>query len=111
MMEDITAELHRNSIDDLHRFIKKRECLNNCNMYLIYIYYFLQTCGIVITSLSANSQSKELLWIGIILNALASLINIYEKTNQSIADKMLDNIKHIRSGNYLDESNLVDAVK
>ena len=60
------------------------------------------------TSLSASYNYKELLWVGIALNALASLVSVYEKINKSISDKMFDNIKKIKEGDYIDESNIIN---
>jgi len=104
-MTDVDSILQKNAIDDLNKFIKKRTCLNNCNMYLTYIFHLLQTCGMITTTISASYDYKEILWIGIGINALATLINIYEKINKSISNKLLENIKSIKAGNYLDESN------
>ena len=106
--KDVELILHKNVIDDLQRFIKKRACLNNCNIYLTYLFHLLQTCGMITTTLSASYNYKELLWIGIGVNALASLISIYEKINQSVSDKLLENIKYIKDGDYLDESNQIN---
>ena len=104
--------LKQNSIDDLNKFIKKRTCLNKCNIFLTYFFHFLQTCGMITTTLSASYDYKELLWIGISLNATASLISIYEKINQTISDTMLENIKNIKDGKYIDESHeiLIDEI-
>jgi hypothetical protein len=103
-MNEIDAIFKKNSIDDLEKFIKKRACLNNCNMYLTYLFHLLQAGGMITTAISASYNYKEVLWIGIGLNAASSLISIYEKINQSISDKLLENIKSIKTGDYLDES-------
>ena len=107
-LSDIDAILKKNSIEDLEKFIKRRACINNCNICFTYLFHFLQTCGMITTSISASYNYKELLWIGIGLNALASLVSIYEKTNQTIADKMLENIKNIKQGEYIDEANQIN---
>ena len=101
--------LYKNSIDDLELFIKRRSCLNNCNIFLTYLFHLLQTGGMIVTTVSASYNYKELLWIGISLNAFASLISIYEKINQSVSDKMLESIKCIKSGEYLDEAHLINT--
>lgn len=103
-MNEIDAIFKKNSIDDLEKFIKKRACLNNCNMYLTYLFHLLQAGGMITTAISASYNYKEVLWIGISLNAASSLISIYEKINQNISDKLLENIKSIKTGDYLDES-------
>jgi hypothetical protein len=73
-------------------------------MYLTYLFHFLQAGGMITTAISASYNYKEVLWIGIGLNAASSLISIYEKINQNISDKLLENIKSIKTGDYLDES-------
>lgn len=108
-MNEIDAIFKKNSIDDLEKFIKKRACLNNCNMYLTYLFHLLQAGGMITTTISASYNYKEVLWIGIGLNAAASLISIYEKINQNISDRLLDNIKSIKIGDYLDESNQINT--
>ena len=74
-------------------------------MYLTYLFHFLQTCGMITTTISASYEYKEILWVGIGINALATLISVYEKINKSISNKLLENIKNIKAGEYLDESN------
>jgi hypothetical protein len=49
-----------------------------------------------------------LIWAGIALNILASLINIYEKINNSILKKLYLDIDKIKKGNYLVETQLID---
>ena len=106
---DINEILHKNSLDDLQKFIKRRACLNNCNMFLTYLFHLLQAGGMITTAISATYNYKEVLWIGITLNSVASLISIYEKINQTASDKLLENIKSIKSGEYLDESHQINA--
>ena len=106
---EIEAILKKNSIEDLEKFIKKRSCLNNCNMFLTYLFHLLQTCGMITTTISASYNYKEILWLGIGLNAFATLISVYEKINQTIADKLLENIKSIKAGDYIDESTPINS--
>ena len=106
LSESVEIILHKNSIEDLKKFIEKRACLNSCNLWFTYLFHFLQTCGIITTSLSASYEFRGLVWIGIGFNAAASLVSIYEKANQTISDQMLENIKKIKSGEYLDESSI-----
>jgi hypothetical protein len=98
-----------NELDDLKRFMKKRKCLNLCNMYLIYLFHFVQSVGILTTTIAAGYDMKFLVWCGIGLNILASLINIYEKTNNNILKKLMNEIKTIKDGNYIGEEQLIDT--
>lgn len=105
--QEINNIFESNRLDDLKKFLKKRENLNNFNIYLIYFFHVTQSVGILTTTLAAGYDIKYLVWVGVSLNAIASLINIFEKTNNSISNKLLENIKEIKNGNYLDETNLV----
>ena len=42
IMNEIKKILEDNKIDDLNRFLAKRKCLNNCNMFLVYIFHTIQ---------------------------------------------------------------------
>ena len=101
--KSIDSILQKNAVNDLNKFIKKRDCLNTCNLWFIYLFHFLQTCGMITTSLSASYEFKGLVWVGIAFNAAASLVSIYEKTNQAVSDQLLENIKVIKAGEYIDE--------
>lgn len=113
MPKDISLEIEKilntNRVDDLKAFLKKRQCLNSLNLYLIYLFYLVQSAGILTTSFAAGNNNQNLVWVGISLNIIASLISIYEKTNSSILKKLLNDIKSIIDGNYIDESELVDT--
>ena len=105
MNTEIDSLLAQNAVGDLRKLISKRACLNNCNICFTYLFHFLQTCGMISTSLYASyDDSKTLLWVGVGLNAAASLVNIYEKSNLTFSEKMLEDIKKIKGGEYVDES-------
>jgi hypothetical protein len=50
-----------------------------------------------------------LVWVGIGMNILASLINVYEKLNTNISKKMLRDIISIKNGTYIDQGIVVDG--
>ena len=104
---EINKILYLNKIDDLKKFIKTRNLLNNYNFYSIYIFYLLQSSGILITTIGTGYNMKNLIWVGVGLNSIASLINIYEKINNNISQRLLTNITHIKDGTYLDEDLLI----
>jgi hypothetical protein len=95
--------------DDRKRFLKKRKCLNMTNLFLVYLFYLVQSLGILTTSIAASNYNLELIWLGVALNILASLINIYEKINNSILKKLMDDIECIKNGTYVDERNIIDV--
>ena len=100
--------LDENKVNDLQRFIGKRQCLNTANMYLIYIFHIFQAAGILTTSVAAGYSIKELVWIGVGLNILATLITVFEQTNNNMSKKLLQNIEAIKSGKYIDEDTIVN---
>ncbi len=111
--KDIALEIQtifdNNKINDLQRFLQKRQCLNNTNSYLIYLFHLVQASGILTTSIAAGTSNKELVWIGVGLNIFATLINVYEKTNNSISAKLLSDIKLIKDNHYVDEGEFIDT--
>ncbi len=97
-----------NKLTDLKRFIKKRQSLNSCNICLSYLYYLVQSAGILTTTIGTGYNVKELIWVGIGVNVFASLIHSYEQINNNLSIKLLKNIENIRKNNYIDEDVLVD---
>jgi hypothetical protein len=68
----------------------------------------VQSSGILITSFATGSNNTSLIWVGVTLNIFASLIHIYEKTNNSILKKLLNDIKMIKDGTYIDEQEQIE---
>ena len=99
----------QNELNDLKRFINKRKCLNNSNIYLNYFFHFIQSVGILTTTIAAGYDLKYLIWIGVGLNVLASLVNVYEKTNNDILKKLMEDIQKIKDNKYIDEIPVVDT--
>lgn len=97
-----------NKIDDLKRFIKKRQSLNSCNVCMSYLYYLVQSVGILTTTIGTGYNIKELIWTGIGVNVFAALIHSYEQINNNLSIKLLKNIENIKKNNYVDEDVLVD---
>jgi hypothetical protein len=111
MNKDIIDKIFNdNELEILKNSIQKRHCLNNWSICLIYLFHITQSSGILITSLATSYNIQYLIWIGIGLNLIASLINIFEKTNRNISKKLLENIKSIKDGTFIDEIHL-DATK
>ena len=106
---EINTILNNNKIEDLKKFLEKRNCLNNTNQILNYLFHVIQSAGVLTTTIAAGYNIKELVWVGVGMNILASLINIFEKTNDSISKRMFKNIQAIKNGTYIDEGMLIDA--
>lgn len=109
--EEIQKIFEKNELEDLKRFIKKRESLNKCNMYLSYLFHFVQSSGIFITTIATGYNREEFIWLGVGLNILASLINVYEQLNNNMSKKIMNDIKAIKDNNYVDESLIIEGTK
>ena len=107
----ITKIFNDNELSDLNNFLDKRHCLNNYNLFLMYLFHFIQSSGILVTTIASGYNIKYLIWVGIGLNVFASLINIYEKINNDMLKKLMIDIQKIRDGNYIDESPIIDIEK
>ena len=106
--KDLGAEIQHifdtNKLDDLKEFINRRKCLNNWNIALVYLFHIIQSAGILTTTIAAGYDIKAIVWVGVGLNILASMINIFEKTNNGISKKLMKDIQAIKDGTYVDES-------
>ncbi len=105
---EIQEILENNKVADLKRFIKKRQNLNSCNICLSYLFYLMQSVGILTTTIGTGYDIKELIWTGIGVNILASLIHSYEQVNNNISIKLLKNIESIKKNTYIDEDVMID---
>ena len=101
----------QDKLDDLNRFIDKRKCLNNCNSIMIYLFHIVQSAGILTTTIATGYSMTELIWVGVGLNVIASLINCLEQVNNNMSTKLMKDIEMIRDGTYIDEGILVDTEK
>jgi len=108
MDSEVEAILNKNKLQDLQRFIDKRQCLNSWNVWLTYLFHIVQTGGILTTAIAQGYDEKDIVWLGVGLNFLASLLQIFEHTNNSMSKRMLENIKSIKNGTYVDEGVLVE---
>jgi len=102
--DQIKEIMEENTIDDLKSLLTRRESLNCCNIYLIYLFHFVQSAGILTTTVATGYNYTYLIWIGVGLNVLASLLNVYEKTNANLSKTYLKNIENIKNGKFTDES-------
>ncbi len=103
--------LENNKLDDLKRFINRRQCLNCCNIYLIYLFHFIQSAGILTTTIATGYNMKPLIWVGVGLSVAASFIHVIEQTNNNISKKIMKNIEAIKDNTYVDEGLMVDDNK
>lgn len=106
---EIQTILEKNKVDDLKVFLNKRRCLNKTNSYLIYLFYLMQSIGILTTSVATGTNHLELIWIGITMSIFASLINIYEKINSMLLKKLMKDIQLIKDNHYVDEGEWING--
>jgi hypothetical protein len=109
MNAEIEQLLNENTKEDLVRFLKKRRCLNSVNIHMNYFFHLLQTAGLLTTAIAQSYNLPNIVWVGVGLGSLASLIHIYEQTNNTLSKRMLANIQQIKDGTYTDESILIEA--
>ena len=103
---EINEIFERNEIDDLKRFVSQRQCLNTSNTVMLYVFHIVQAAGILTTAIAAGYQIEGLVWVGVGLNTAATLVSVFEKTNESISKKLLKGIQSIRAGTYVDEETI-----
>jgi hypothetical protein len=113
---EIHSIFEANELSDLKRFIVKRQHLNTANTFLRYFFHFVQYSSILITTIAVSNDSNchssnGLVWVGIGLNVFSTLINAFENVNHSISKKLLHDIKLIKTGNYIDESDLIESMR
>ena len=110
MPVDVSVEIQsifeKNKLEDLKAFIEKRKCLNSWNIALIYLFHIIQSAGILTTTIAAGYNMKEIVWVGVGFNILASLLNVFEKTNASISKGLLKDIQAIKEGTFADEGTI-----
>jgi hypothetical protein len=125
-MSKISSEINTifadNEKDDLRRFIDQRQRMNVYHIRMRYLFHTVQCTSMFITTFAVgyyNNSSEctgqytthyqNVIWFGIGLNMLATLIQAYEHVNQSISKKMLNDIRMIKTGKYIDESDYADS--
>ena len=108
---DTIHEIHlifeQNRLRDLKAFLDRRRCLNITNVYLKYLFHVVQGSGILMTSYAAGTNQHVLIWAGVSLNMFATLLHIFEKTNNSLLKQLLTDIQCIKNGTYVDEGQLI----
>lgn len=107
--QEIQRIFNENKLTDLKKFIEKRGCLNNTNLVLSYGFHVVQSAGVLITTIAAGYNVKELIWVGVGMNILASLMDVFQKLNTSVSKKLYKDIEAIRNGTYVDEGMMVEG--
>lgn len=102
----INNMINKNKVEDLKRFINKRQNLNVSNQWFGYLFYLLQTASVFSTSLGQSYSNPYLIWSGIGLTSFGTLIHAIINSNTKINNNLMKNIKEIKGGSYIDESNI-----
>ena len=108
MNNEIAQIFEQNRLNDTKKTIQRRNCLNNCNHYMLYFLHLFQTTGILTTTIATSYDKKYLVWVGICITSAATLIGMYEKINNKLLEKSFNNLKETLSEKYIDENILVD---
>lgn len=106
--QQIEKIFDENRLKDLNKFLDARHRLNDFNTFLVFLFYLVQSSGIMVTMVGSAYNNQGYIWTGIGLNLTASLINVYEKINNNLMKNMLTNIQDIKNNKYTDERVLVD---
>jgi hypothetical protein len=109
--EEIRVIFEENKMSDLKRFMAKRQSLNAANGWLIYAFHVFQSAGILTTTIATGYNIRELIWVGVGLNVISTLMNVFEKINTSISTKLMKDITSIREDKYIDEGTVVNDLK
>jgi hypothetical protein len=109
--DQIAHMFQENKLEDLKRFMNKRKNLNACNTMLIYAFHCFQSAGILTTTIATGYNIRELIWVGVGLNVVSTLIHVFENVNKSISTKLMKDIQNIRDDKYVDEGTIVDDTK
>ena len=104
--DKITKLFNDNMIHDLDKMLVMRENFNKANIALIYFFHVFQYSGILTTAIATKYYTVEIIYIGVSLNLFASLIHASININKSISDRLMKDIILIKTGKYVDESNI-----
>lgn len=111
--EEISIQIqdifNQNELSDLKDFLKRLDRLNKVNVTMSYFFHAAQSSGILVTTIAAGFNSTSLIWLGVVLNSVATLLHVFEKNNNEIITKLSQEIKAIKEGNYIDQSTLIDT--
>jgi hypothetical protein len=102
----INNMINKNKLADLKRFFSKRQNLNISNQWFGYLFYLLQTASVFSTSLGQSYTNAYLIWTGIGLTSFGTLVHAIINSNTKINNNLMKNIKDIKQGSYIDESNI-----
>ena len=107
--KSIQEIFNKNKMEDLQKFIYRRNLINNINIYLSYFYYIVQSIGIFTTTVATTYNNNTYVLYGVSLNIVASLIHSFEKKNEHISKILLDDIIKIKNNIYVDE-NVINGI-
>lgn len=95
--------INQNKVDDLLRFMNKRQNINCGNQVLGYGFYVIQSVAVFTSSLGQYLDNTYLIWSGIGLTSIGTLVHAIINSNNKINTSLMTNIKAIHAGNYIDE--------
>jgi len=113
-MGDVTEQIQKifdeNKVSDLQKFVRQRARINVANTLLMYGFHVCQSSGILLTTVATGYKYQELIWVGVGLNVLSSILLAFEKINTSVSTNLMKNIVAIKDGTYVDEGTIVSEI-
>ena len=104
MNNAVRLAMEQNTAEDLTRLLRQRRSLNSWNTFLMYSFHLFQSTGIMLSAYATSHRTEDTwIWVGLSLNFLATLANIYEKQNSALSSLLLADIVDIKRGVYVDE--------
>jgi hypothetical protein len=88
--------LEKTEMQELEINVKHASSLHQANIIIAYIFHIFQSIGIMTTTVAAGYGRNEFIWLGIGLNAIASLFHVIEKQNESLHKKLIKDIDSAR---------------
>jgi hypothetical protein len=111
MQARVNDLLEANSIQDAKRILSWRTFINRWNIVIAYSSILFHTLSSFLTAFGSWMNNSTIVWIGIGANSFGILLNLYKETNGALLKTLLDDLKKIRDGDYLDEEDLLVGVE
>jgi hypothetical protein len=111
MKARVNELLEANALKDTKRILSWRSCLNRLNVVVAYQSTLFHTAATFLTAFGQWMHSSTITWIGIGANTFGVLLDVYKHMNEAMLKTLLEDLKKIRDGDYLDEENLLIGVE
>lgn len=93
------ARVRADGFEKLETALRGRERLATFNMWLAYGFHILQAGGVLMTAIATGYGLDNVVWAGVAVNALATLVTVLEKFNAAQSEKYRVFIQQVIKGN------------